>query len=215
LICLADEKMKARDLLDLGDIRLDRIQIARLEVRRFNDNPASRALLVVRSSLPYGQPLQYVVDGVGRIQFTVPAGTIHIGAFERGGGIATTNVGAPRTPVERQPDPVRLELSQPVRVTGIVVAKNGRTLAGAILKPRYRLDGSDWHRKITAYLSYGQVVSDESGKFTLQLPYRGPTYRVRGSWKRGKRELHSEDIPIPADAQKIESVRIVIGTDPY
>lgn len=193
---------------DLGDLRLDQLPVARIEVRTHDDQPAPGALLHVTTRDLYNSPLDHVVDRVGRLQLPLPGGDVQIGAYVEGGGVARVTARVPPGPGDPPLDPLVLTLTRPVTVTGVVVDQDGRPVRGAIVRPWNRPE----HPGLADLAFHAHAASTPTGAdgdFAVRVPFGGVRQALRAWVPDGGRQV-AEILHVAIEEHGVEGVRFVL-----
>lgn len=165
---------------DLGDIRLDQVQVAQIQVQTDSGVPVPGAHLTATTSDLYVSPLDYTCDRIGRLQMPLPKGEIHIGAWSKNNGVARVVVRSSAAEEDRVIDPLVLKLSATRTVHGVVVGPDDQPIAGAVVHQWNRAKIDD---RAIAELTFKASASSEpsgiDGKFTLTLPLDDATFALR------------------------------------
>lgn len=197
---------------DLGDIRLDEIAVAQIEVRTHAGVPVPGAHLSVTTNDLYNSPIDYVCDRVGRLQFPLPKGEIRIGAWVPGGGVVTTLVRVPVEEGDPAVDPLVLKLSPTRTVRGIVVDVDGKPVADAVVYQWDRAKTDD--RAVAALTFLGRATSEPTGAdgaFTLTLPLDDVPFAVRAFGRVGEARCRSNEVVVMPDDPHGDRLRIEIA----
>lgn len=211
LLWLAVGGIARNPVEDLGDLRLDQLTVAQVQVRDHDGAPAPGARLEVRGDGHANAPIEYLTDRVGRLQFPLPRGEMTFGAFVPGGGVAFARVRAPALAQDPPLDPLVLTLTRPVPVGGVVVDGQGQPIAGARVQPWSAPDGGEPGPSSLAFRArLAPVPTDAEGRFALTLPFGDvvQTLSVRVPAADGYRE-HRLDVAVPAAGAS--DVRLVLS----
>ncbi|MBL8754413.1 MAG: hypothetical protein JNK15_14010, partial [Planctomycetes bacterium] len=196
---------------DLGELRLDRMVVAQVHVRTANGTPVPGARLSVTTELLGKSPLAYVCDRVGRLQFPLPEGTVRIGAYAPGSGVATRLVQVPVPDGDPGVDPLVLTLSPTRTVRGVVVDGAGQPVAGVNVWQAGRAKGKDGPlAELAEHAAATSEPTGANGAFELVLPLEDAEFELLASGKRGDVVFSSERTTIAPDDDNLERLRIVV-----
>lgn len=197
---------------DLGDLRFDEVAVALVEVKTHTGEPVPGARLAVTTQDLYNSPLQYVCDRVGRLQFPLPRGEIRIGAWVRGGGVATTLVRVPRGDGDPAIDPLVVKLSATRTVHGIVVGPDGKPVPNARVHQWDRAKCEDRAIRELTFLGRAESApTGADGAFTLTLPLDDAPFLIRASAKIGEAPFWSDEVAIMPEDLDTDRLRIVLA----
>lgn len=197
---------------DLGDLRLDEVVVAQVEVRTDAGVPVPGARLTVTTADLYNSPLEYVCDRVGRLQFPLPRGEIRIGAWVQGGGVTTGLVRVPAEANDPSLDPLVLKLSATRTVRGLVVDERGKPVAGARVRQWNRAKCED--RQIADLTFLCRAESEPTGPdgaFTLTLPLADTAFDVRAFATLAGKPWNSEVVAVGADDPDADRLRLTVA----
>lgn len=197
---------------NLDDIRLDQVAIAQIRVTTNTGTPVPGARLTVTTEDLYTSPLSYVCDRIGRLQFPLPVGTIRIGAWVPGGGVATMLVRNPVVAGSPQIDPLIIKLSATRTVRGVVVDPAGKPVPGIQVNQWDR--GSTNDRQLAELTFLARAVSNKTGPdgtFSLTLPLDDVPFPVQAFGKvTGVTYVSSQVIIMPDDPDH-DRLRITVA----
>jgi hypothetical protein len=178
---------------DLGELRLDRLTVAQVQVRAADGAPVPGARLSVTTESLYHTPLTYACDRVGRLQFPLPEGMVRLGAYAPGFGIATRVVTVPPVEGDSSLDPLVLQLSATRTVRGTVVDVDGKPVAGVTVKQWNRPQIDDRALQELAFQNRARSAPTGSdGAFELVLPLADAPFDIRATRQAGDAVLWSE-----------------------
>jgi hypothetical protein len=197
---------------DLGDLRLDEVVVAQVEVKTDAGEPVPGARLTVTTEDLYNSPLEYVCDRVGRLQFPLPRGEIRIGAWQKGGGVTTCLV---RVPVEANDPsiaPLVLKLSATRTVHGTVVDEKGKPVTGAVVIQWNRAKCADRALANLTFLCRAESEpTGPDGAFTLTLPLADAAFDVRAFVRLGDKPFNSEAVALAPDDRDADRLRLTVA----
>ncbi|MCU0863248.1 MAG: hypothetical protein MUC36_05630 [Planctomycetes bacterium] len=194
---------------DLGELRLDRMTVAQVQVRAADGAPVPGARLSVTTESLYHSPLAYACDRVGRLQFPLPEGMVRIGAYAPGFGIATRVVTVPAGDGDPALDPLVLELSATRTVRGTVVDAERKPVAGVTVRQWDRPKINDRALQELAFQNRaGSAPTGSDGAFELVLPLADAPFDLRATRQAGDGILWSEVYGSSPDDE--DPLRIVV-----
>ncbi|HIE69578.1 MAG TPA: hypothetical protein EYP98_05110 [Planctomycetes bacterium] len=196
----------------LDGIRLDRIAIAQIRVTTDTGTPVPGARLTVTTQDLYNSPIHYVCDRVGRLQFPLPNGTIRIGAWFPGGGVATMLVSSPLADGAPEIDPLVIKLSATQTVRGVIVDAAGKPVQGVKVYQGGR--GKTDDRQIRELSFLARATSNKTGpdgSFSLTLPLDDVPFSVQCFGKVNGETLVSKQIVILPDDPDNGRLRIAVA----
>ena len=182
-----------------------------IEVVRHDGEPVPGARLQVTTRDLYNSPLDYTTDRLGRLQFPLPDGEVRVGAFLRDGGVATELVRVPPQADDPGLSPLRLQLTRPIRVCGMVVDHKGKPIAGAVVYPWNRPEGGDRQLADLAFdAQQPSAPTSSDGAFAVNLPMGDVTARIRGAVSVDGKWAWSPELPLVLEQRDLDGVRLVI-----
>jgi hypothetical protein len=194
---------------DLGDLRLDRMTVAQVQVRAADGAPVPGARLLVTTESLYQSPLAYACDRIGRLQFPLPEGMVRIGAYAPGFGITTRVVTVPAGDGDPALDPLVLELSATRTVRGTVVDVDGKPVAGVTVMQWNQPKIEDRALQYLAFQNRAwSAPTGSDGAFELVLPLADAPFDIRATRQGGDGVLWSEVYANSPDGE--DPLRIVV-----
>jgi hypothetical protein len=196
---------------DLGELRLDRLTVAQVQVRSADGAPVPGARLSVTTESLRHSPLAYACDRLGRLQFPLPAGMLRISAYAPGFGIATRVITVPPADGDPALDPLVLQLSATRTVRGTVVAVDGKPVAGVTVMQWNRPKITDRILQDLAFENRARSAPTGSdGAFELVLPLDDAHFDLRATGRVGDVIHWSEEQAIAPDDPDLQQLRIVV-----
>jgi len=195
----------------LAPIDLAKLEVAQIRVTTNDGVPAPGAHVTVTTKDLYNSPMNYVCDRVGRLQFPLPIGTIHIGAWAPNAGIATTLVTSNGIQNGKAQPPLVIKLSATRTIHGTIVDENGQPMAGLKAYQWNRAQIEDRKLREMSYL--GRATSNTTGadgKFSLTLPLDDTSFVIRTWGRINEINYTSESVPIAPD-ESDTGFRIVVS----
>jgi hypothetical protein len=194
---------------ELGELRLDHLTVAQVQVRAADGAPVPGARLLVKTQAMGHSPLAYACDRVGNLQFPLPTGRLQIDAYAPGFGIATRMITVPPEAGDPALDPLVLQLSATRTVRGTVVDVEGKPVAGVTVMQWNRPKIDDRELQDLAYENSARSAPTGSdGAFELVLPLADAPFDLRATRQGGDAILWSE---VQAnDPDEVSQVRIVV-----
>ncbi len=204
--------------IDLGDLRIDRLELADVRVLRHDGTPAVHARFRVRLGDHFNLPVELHTDRLGRVLMPVPQGDgLWLDAYEPGGGVAQHFLAVAGEPGTLREIPITL--SRPWEVTGVVVDESGEPVAHASVRFGERPGGLDFSLASLVFWSRmalgidSATSTDSEGRFTLRAPLAGAGYSVRARWEADGQRLTGETAVLVEEAAQPPELRITLAPD--
>ena len=195
----------SKESLDLGDIRLDELEVLDIAVKTPDSSPANRAKLLIaagKGSADTRQYETYTADRRGRLRMLVPKNV----ELDIAAGLS----GQVRIVHSKKREGLLVIDLRALYLTGRVVNGQGQPLANAhvVVQP---LDlGSN---ALLSSLLLARCQSDDNGKFRLAVQ-AGSNYFLSCYWFNGKRGYATLPRRVNFDHSTVTDYEIVIGDAP-
>ncbi|HEX5054301.1 MAG TPA: hypothetical protein VFZ65_21155 [Planctomycetota bacterium] len=169
--------------LDLGEVRLDRLHVARFAVTDHTGAPASGVRARLASPAAFCAPDDFLADRIGRLQVPLPEGVHRISAFVPGGGVASAVV---RVPLDTLGDRrIELRLTEPLVVSGVVAAAGADLAPGTeVVVCDVRANDPDLTVLAPRAVAVGRPAPD--GSFSVRVPFGDARYTLRARCRAGQ-----------------------------